>query len=166
MARVTPYFHILLIGLLLVHPVLYSAKRLIIPVYPILMEDIKPVLSYIQQQWQEGDQIYVYASAARAFRYYGPRYGFAETDTLWGTEPESPTNNFVNDLQQLRGHARTWILFSHFTDNEKRQEEKITLLILDSIGRVIDSIEAVGASGYLYDFTASGKKGTAEIRGD
>ena len=45
-------------------------------------EDIKPVMSYISNNYLTSDLIYVYYGAGPAFKFYAPQYGFVNTNIL------------------------------------------------------------------------------------
>ena len=47
---------------------------------PLEHEEIKPVLSYLTNHQQDGDVIYIYRGALKAYRYYAERYGLNDTN--------------------------------------------------------------------------------------
>ena len=164
----------ILIGLLLVYPVSWAAYHV---KKPLIRSEIRPVLNYIESNWQEGDIIYVHFFAQYELEYYlkyhpdpfdfknnqyiigiGPRGWYK----LWrknkvperykGLEDQSKDDlkkEYINDMNQLIGRKRVWILFTGDISMES-----FFLSHLDSIGGRLDSF---GHSGlgltYLYDFS-------------
>lgn len=118
---------------------------------PIEREEIKPVLSYLKQHFQDGDWLYLYPSSWKAFKYYANRYGLEGVEFQRGVSGRSNWQNYVNDLKSLRGNERMWILFSHVHIKSGIDEERFFLHVLDGMGRQVDSFSRKGASVYLYD---------------
>jgi hypothetical protein len=135
--------------LLLYHPVFKAASRLW---NPIEQEEIKPILNYLTQHFQDGDGLYLYYGSWRAFKYYAKRYGLEDVELRRSVYSRNNWQNYVNDLQSLRGRERMWILFSHVQEESiGAKEEKFFLHVLDGMGRQVDSFTQKGASIYLYD---------------
>ena len=114
-------------------------------------EEIKPVLNYLKQHFQDGDGLYLYHSSWKAFKYYAKRYGLEGVELQRGVSGRSNWQNYVNDLKSLRGNERIWILFSHVHKRSGIDEERFFLHVLDGMGRQVDSFSRKGASVYLYD---------------
>ena len=131
---------IILVGLLLVHPLYMTGKRLI---NPPSRQEIKPFLNYIKDNWQEGDILYIYYKGEYQFEYYAKHYpeksyNFNENEYIIGIAPESwygifnkqlsagysnkektdeeLYNDFKasvkKDVDKLREYKRAWVLFS------------------------------------------------------
>jgi hypothetical protein len=139
-----------LIGLLVAHPLLSAGYHLI---KPRTFEEIKPVLGHIREHWQDGDVLYLYHASQYAFKYYSGSYGFRDDDYIVGISSKSNWQNYVSDLDKLRGNRRVWILFSHVFYRKGSGEEKFFLQHLDSIGIRLDSFKSAGAAVYLYDLS-------------
>lgn len=150
------------IVLLLFHPLLSSANHLI---KPITTEEIKPVLSYIKKNWQNGDVLYVHYGAHPALTYYSKKYGFKESDYIVGVYAGDRNNQwefsvdylraYTKDLDKLRGKKRIWILFTHTPMlNKGIDEEVFFIYYLNTIGKQIDSFRDIEASVYLYDLSS------------
>lgn len=118
---------------------------------PIEVQEIKPVLSYMKQHFQNGDRLYVYYSSLRPFQYYASRYGLADLEFIRGVASRHNWQNYVGELKSLRGNERMWILFSNVHIKSGVDEEKFFLYVLDGMGRRIDSYTQKGASVYLFD---------------
>lgn len=173
---------ITLIGLLFLHPLAWSTYHVI---KPISREEIKPVLSYVKDNWQEGDIIYVYYMSQFAFNYYSKyhpgNYHFNENEYIIGKAPEGWTANYtkekftgdyaelnklitqpyteifqeyVEDLNKLRGRKRVWVLFSSNVPKSGINEESFFIYHLETIGEKLDSFGRAGNSAvYLYDLS-------------
>jgi uncharacterized membrane protein len=138
------------IVLLLLMPHLLAAKRFVNPVF---VEEIRPVINYIRTARHTGDVIYLHHNAYYAFEYYLERFGFPDNSYIRGASSEGNRQGYIEDLDNLRGHKRVWILFSHVSRGESVDEEQLFLFYLDRIGRRLDSHKEIGASVYLYDLS-------------
>ena len=140
------------LGLLLLHPTLRCALHLITPR---TQEEIKPVLSHVQEHYRDGDVIYVYYSARLAFEYYSPRYGLDDAEIIEGISSRKNWNKYRDDLGKLQGSRRVWVIFSHVHDTSGVDEERLFLSYLERMGRMLDAVQRPGASAYLYDMRIS-----------
>lgn len=171
---------IVLVVLLFIHPsatAVYHIKK------PFSREEIKPVLSYVRSNWQEGDVLYLYYMSLRAFDYYSkyyPDYYFKENEYISGRAPQDwyslyrrkefkgwwdkdrpfmqPNSDilreYTEDLDKLRGRKRVWVLFSSIVNKGGILEENYFIYYLDRLGKQIDSFGKVAnASVYLYDLS-------------
>lgn len=151
-----PFVGACLIGLLFLHPLLFSTYHLIKPSAGELppgiahtREEIKPVLHYVEDHRREGDTLYVYLGAQPAFRYYSPRFSLTQMNLVLGASRD--WENYERDLDQLRAYKRVWLLFSHMNIGTGIEEEKYFLYLLNKKGTKLDHFKSVGASVYLYD---------------
>ena len=127
---------------------------------PHLEEEIKPVIEYIKQHQQADDKLYVYQRGIYQFQFYASKYGYQEGDYIIGIDDldnydgrgvsEQERIRYQNDLDQLRGHPRVWLLFSHAWVVE---ENELMKSYLDQLGEQIDFFERQGAFVYLYDLS-------------
>jgi len=139
---------VLLIGLLLAPPLASSVYHL---AKPRTVEEIKPVIHYVKEHKKEGDVLYLYHGAKRAFQYYAPRYGFSAEDYRVGKSYRFEPDRYLEELDQLRGVGRVWVLFSHVLTWKGTQEGELFLSYLDKLGYRLDSFKTEGAYVYLYD---------------
>ena len=146
-----------LIGLLFLHPLLFSTYHLIKPSAGELppgiahtREEIKPVIKYVENHRNEGDVLYVYSAAEPAFRYYAPRFSLSNLNLIHGSS--NNWEDYEKDLNQLRGHRRVWLLFSHSHTAAGLDEEMFFLYLSNRSGTRLDSFQSEGAAVYLYDF--------------
>lgn len=138
----------ILLALLLFHPVVLAGHQLVAPPE---REELAPVVRYLQDHRQAGDLVYVYYGAQFALRYYAPRLGVRGRDVVTGVAARTAWARYVEDLQQLRGRPRVWVLFSHVYARGGVDEERFILHHLDTMGTRQDRFQRTGASVYLYD---------------
>ncbi|MGF1492433.1 MAG: glycosyltransferase family 39 protein [Microcoleaceae cyanobacterium] len=180
--------------LLLFYPVYYAAGNLKNPEsppkgrleYQRIREEIKPVLSYVEQNWQMGDILYLYYAAQYAFKYYADRGDFKvqglidqTTPGVWPPPPEDwfapalPSyppqlivgqysredwRIFQQEVDNLAGDSRVWVIFAHAPDRRSDlDEEDMFIYLLDQAGNQLDAFQEKEASVYLYDFSQSEK---------
>lgn len=161
-----PAIGIALVALLLLHPIASEAFRLVVPRGT---EEVRPVLTYITTRWSDGDQLYVYHGARKAFMYYADKFQLDDDNYIIGVsgiDPEIDRKDldiFVADLDTLRGNDRVWFIFSNVKDTGlglKRSsgvdEELFFLYHLDNIGTRLDYFRDQNASAYLYDLSETG----------
>jgi len=172
---------VIFLSLLFFHPLTTSAYRIIKPFY---YEQIRPVLKYVKNNWQKGDVLYVHYFAQYPFdyysKYYPQPYKFDESEYIIGIAPrgwyrhwrkkdvstyygpEVPIEQssfeifkiYENDLDQLKGKKRVWVLFTRYTPKDGIVEEKFFIYHLDTIGTRLDFYGSSGVSDvYLYDLS-------------
>jgi hypothetical protein len=113
--------------------------------------EIRPVISYVKEHWQEGDFLYLFYSAESAFEYYSKTFLFKKDDYAVGVRSTNNWHRYAKDLDALRGRERVWILFSHNTRMNGIDEEKFFLYYLNTIGTELQSFKAPGAGAHLYN---------------
>src|SRR5262249_37958450 len=140
---------IVLLLLLSFQPLKHSISILF---HPFTVEEIGPVLKYVEAHQRPEDVIYVYYGAQPAFNYYCEISRFHAAGLVFsGREDRSDWRIFEEDLMRLRGRDRAWMIFSHVWAGDGADEEKLLLNGLDATGHRIDSFQAPGAAAYLYD---------------
>ena len=160
-----------LIGILFIYPVswaAYHAKN------PVSRAEIKPVITHIKDNWQDGDIVYVYFYSQYAFKYYseihpGP-YRFEQDQYIKGIAPRrwytrwrkefaseyydpdqaieqsaaDVFREYIKDLDKLKGYKRVWLLFTEGYARDGIREEKLYKYHLENIGKLQDTF---GRSG-------------------
>lgn len=154
--RLIAIFASVSIVLTITAPVLESSITF---VQPKQKEEIKEVLNYIQQKKQPQDILYVYQRGIYQFLYYAEKYGYHPGDYILGVDDldsydgkklsEAEWQRYKQDLDNLRGNPRVWLLFSHVTRNTEYQPIKT---YLSTIGTELDRFKTKGAFVYLYNF--------------
>jgi hypothetical protein len=148
---VVPGLGALLIGLLFFHPAEAATRNLL---KPRGVEEIRPVLEYVEKHRVSGDILFCYYDAEWAMRYYGLRQRIQGLPVVIGVGSRDNWASYRQELDRLRGDSRVWILFSHVYRDGGVDEERLFLDYLDQIGQREDGMQAVGASVYLYDLRA------------
>ena len=124
-------------------------------------EDLKPAIAFMRDNWREGDVVYLYSMSYVAFEFYANRYGFEQDDWVRGIEAglAAPSREAIrDDLQQLAGRPRTWVLFTHVWMNQDISERELYLRYLDEMGQRTKAFElppGYDAAVYLYDLSSS-----------
>lgn len=164
---------IIFVSLLLFHPISLSAYRIIKPFY---WEDIKPVLTYVKDNWKEGDVLYVHYYAQYPFDYYSnyypEPYRFKEGEYIIGIAPRGWYRNYkkqdafkyydagapieqssadifnlyAKELDHLKGKKRVWLLFTAAIIKDGINEERFFIYNLKKIGKQLDFIGLSGTS--------------------
>jgi hypothetical protein len=114
------------------------------------IEEVRPVMTYLRQNKQKDDRLYLYHSSEAAFQYYAKRIGL-DAEYKRGVSSKLNWDNYVKDLRDLQGKGRVWILFSHVHKTYGVDEEKFFVHILNGMGKQLESFMRTGASVYLYD---------------
>jgi hypothetical protein len=151
--KTLPLLSVLFVGFLLLYPFLRGVWHF---AKPKGVEEIKPALEYVEKHRSRGDILYCYYGAVPALEYYTRRGLISPVDEVIGVDAHQQWAGYQQDLSKLRGQKKVWILFSHIWRNNGADEEVLFLNYLDMLGSRLDSIQATGASAYLYDLSASG----------
>jgi len=113
-------------------------------------EDIKPVLQYVTTNAKKNDAIYIYYGASRAFLFYAKSYGFDKKDYIIGVTSRDDWKKYTEDLNQLKGKGRTWVIFTHVYSVNGKSEKDYILDYLDTIGAGTLGVVSTYASAYLF----------------
>jgi hypothetical protein len=124
---------------------------------PVAMEteETKKSIKYIEERINEGDKIYVYFSAQRAYKYYEDiEFMNIKADIIEGNYNRQGALFDFGDLDELEQlHGKNWLLFAHTFDDEETIVNR-----LDSIGiKKLQVFQTTGSSAYLYDFGETSK---------
>jgi hypothetical protein len=148
-SRASSLIGIALVLILLIHPVLRAAYHVVKPRAP---EELRPVLEYVDENYQNGDVLYVYYASFNAYQYYVYRQGY-EHDYVVGIESRDDWKQYYHDLSMQKGNPRVWIIMSHIAMWHGVDEEKLVVSYLDMLGTQMDAFKAPGAATYLYDMS-------------
>jgi hypothetical protein len=142
-----------ILGLLLMLGIVWEPARLVVQnwITPPLEEHIKPGLAYMQENWQDGDIIYVYYGGKPAFEYYRASFGFDTANLINGVMSQDDPGKYIQDIKKLRGSDRVWFIFTHNCDACIVHEQKHYLRYLNKIGTLISKFHGQGVNVYLYD---------------
>lgn len=134
------------LGFLLVPALVWGAVGV-----PALRTEVKPLLSYLEEQAQPGDLLYVHYDVRHAFEHYAPDYRLTGVRYLPGVCSRGDARGYVDALSGLRGAPRVWVLFANGQGAGLFDEKAIMVDYLEHVGDRLDDQVTVGASLYLYD---------------
>jgi len=118
-------------------------------------EESRPAVLYLKKKWQPGDDLFLFCNARSAFEYYAQRLDLEQRSYRAGTNCGEPSLAAVrNDVEQLRGTKRLWVLFSHMV-GVRRPDINYYLFLLNRSGKQLDSVKAPGSELYLFDLSTS-----------
>jgi uncharacterized membrane protein len=134
---------VLLIVFLILHPAYLSLSQ---QVGPYSREDVRSVLTRIQEEYQADDVLYVYPFAQAAYRYYARRIDFQPQEVMLARRGQT-WKALAEDMGELRGRGRVWVLLSHFSAGD----EEVIRYHLDNLGTLRTTFSAQGAKAFLYE---------------
>ncbi|NCC51401.1 MAG: hypothetical protein EOM20_09320 [Spartobacteria bacterium] len=135
---------------LILHPLEYTVGNVILPRRH---TEIRPVVEYLEANWQSGDKLYIYYHTVPMFIFYADPARFQTGDYIEGISSIDDWRSYAGDLACLKGHPRVWVMMSHIWRRSGVDEEKFFVYCLDSYGRQLDAFHEANAALYLYDLT-------------
>jgi len=142
--------------------VIPSAGRSIsLLVRPVGREESGLVYRYIGQHWRPGDVLYLYHNADVSFDHYKDEAGLGKVKPIIQPNYSGDFRGFIEDLNQLKGKPRVWVVFTHVWTEHGLDEMNFTLVALDRVGLRqdrypnTDAVWDYGAQCFLYDMTAA-----------
>jgi hypothetical protein len=139
----------LIIGICVLVPTVHSKNGIL---QPISREEIKPVLVYIESHREPGDILYIHYGAEYQYLYYADRYDLGSMPSVSDLMIHENPYVFSFQIDEIRGHRRVWVLFSHIYNQDKIDEMKRDYLDrLDMAGTRVDSFYSTASSVFLYD---------------
>jgi hypothetical protein len=122
---------------------------------PYRNQDLRPILQAIAAQSEPDDAVYVYYGARQAIRFYGPQVGLDRWSE--GSCNRGDTRAYYRELDEFRGRARVWFLWTHALP--RYREPDAIRAYLETIGREVmrfdddpEDLEG-GAQAVLYDLS-------------
>ncbi len=115
-------------------------------------EEIKPILAAVAARRTADDRFYVYYDARPAFEYYRAHFGLDDLKVVAGVQARAAPDRYGRDVAQMCGGRRVWFIFAHSWG----AEETLITDWLDRHGARLDTIQAIGASAYVYDLGVCG----------
>jgi len=135
---------------------------------PYQIEDIKPVMSYIQANRRPGDEVYLYYGARLAFSFYSRDYGFRDNDYQVGRCHRGDNRGYLKELDMFRGSHRVWVVLTHAPPYFKERDDILHYLNTIGIGRDAFAVQSRVVSNWglpaevlLYDLSDSRRLGNA-----
>ncbi|MCS7178325.1 MAG: glycosyltransferase family 39 protein [Anaerolineae bacterium] len=135
------------VALLLLHP---FYRSLTVLSTPWTNEEVRPVIQYIREHWQEGDRIYVYHGAAPTFAYYAPRFDLDDPALYQVGRPSNGDFTVLQEDVARLPRGRVWALFAHIYSFNGISEQSFLLSQLDGRGTQLDRLETRNAAAFLY----------------
>lgn len=123
---------------------------------PFYREELRPLVHYLAEHRRDGDAIYVYYGAARAFEYYAARDGIPASAYRVGRCERENWRRYLDEVDALRGRSRVWLVLSHPFLKGGIREDSLFVDYFSTVGRRLDSVGATGAKLQLYDMSGSG----------
>lgn len=115
------------------------------------LEQTRPLLVRLAASRREGDAVYVYYGARRAFAFYAPRTGVEAAGVILGNCHRGDPRSYLRELDSLRSRARVWIFFAHTV--QELDEGSLIRAYLHEIGRQREVFKTPGAALELYDLS-------------
>jgi hypothetical protein len=146
----------IILGVLLLYPIYINVKYSIDPRIRIY-QDIKPVMSYIAENWKEGDVLFVHWDAESLYDYYGTLQdfqGMRRFPVLHDVFPGDKSHrkerqaSYLEKLKLIQGRPRVWFLFGIAGPDEA----DIVLELVDRRGTRLASRQGIAAAAYYFEF--------------
>jgi hypothetical protein len=115
------------------------------------LEETRPLLARLSVARRDGDAVYVYYGARRAFAYYAPRTGLDPGGVVMGGCHRPDPRSYLHEIDALRSRPRLWIFFAH--TGAELAELKLIRAYLSEIGRQREVFKTPGAELDLYDLS-------------
>jgi hypothetical protein len=114
-------------------------------------EELRPVLEQVVRRLKADEFIYVYYASRPAFHYYAPRLGILPASYRLGRCAREQPNNYLSELETLRGQRRVWLVLSHPYTSSGVDEQALFLSAFSNLGKETDRVDAPGAFAALYE---------------
>ncbi len=106
-------------------------------------DDMKPVLSFMQENMQQNDMAYLYHYAGGTYTYYAPSYNLENLKVVHGQNYSKNAKRYQNELSSLPRGRRIWFVFSFVgqakvSKSEKQDEREYILNYLEQNGILIN----------------------------
>jgi hypothetical protein len=142
-----PFAAALVVGLLLLAPLLETYQQVR---RPMRCEQLTEVLADVKARLEPGDKVYLYYGGVPAFTFYTREAPFPG-NVILGNEHRGRRTAYRDELRELAGEPRVWIVFSH----RHQAEESLLRAYADGLGECRDEFHRSGATAFLYDFRAN-----------
>ncbi len=139
---------LVIIALLFSYPILSSGYHII---KPNRVEEIRPVIEYVNDNWQDRDILYVYKFSIPAFTYYYERKDLKHLNIYYGEVINQELVDWAKESEKLIGKNRVWFLISHNYKFGIKSDEENLLNYFDKKAIRVENYKKEGASVYLYD---------------
>jgi len=119
---------------------------------PFYREHIRPTLSYLKENFQDGDMLYLYYFAEPAFLFYQPKFDLEEINYFSGGEHQENPDAYIEEFNGLEG--RVWLLFTHVYEVAHINEENFIIGHLEQKAKKarVHRLPGTSVSLYLFEF--------------
>jgi hypothetical protein len=122
-----------------------------------LQDDLKPVLSYVRDNKQDGDLSYLYHYIIEPYEYYAATYGLENLPSVPGQDNSSEAKKYWEELSSLPRGERIWFVFSFVHEGKmrkgvKQDERELILKYLRENGTLVDEFYSTShvSSAHLF----------------
>jgi len=136
---------------LLAQPAIAGARTVVKSDVP---QGVRPAYAYLLDRYQEGDTVYLYHWTISPLRYCMMRDGVTIPFHA-GITARADWTYYIEDMNQLAGTQRVWLVFTNTPKPLVGEEEKFFLTWLDWQGARVDEFRARESSIYLYDLSGA-----------
>lgn len=121
---------------------------------PRVVEEIRPIVEYVLNNYKDDDIIYLYYRSKHQFEYYQKILKTPKINSIIRGKQLKP-EQYLKDIANLQGKSRVWFVFSYQSDKHKN-DKNFLVNQLNLKSKKIDFLESHGSSAYLYDLRAVG----------
>jgi hypothetical protein len=127
---------------LILQPVIPTTASFLVT-HSYLQDDLKPVLSFVDEKNKANDLVYVYHYADQPYIYYAPAYHLEGLSTVVGQDNSGDGRKYLEELAALPRGQRIWFVFSFVHEARirkgvKRDEREYILKFLMEHGMLLD----------------------------
>lgn len=149
-----PYLRVLWVALWIATAGLHQGVRYLAQPYQI--EEIRPVLDAVAQDFRPDDVLYVHHEAWPAVAYYRDCHArraqyFFGKNVVHGNWDERPTLERLTAANPGERPGRVWLVFSHIVSEATRASVQADLDVVREYAREVRVVQAVGAEGWLFE---------------
>lgn len=116
-------------------------------------DNLQPLMQILSDKNEAGDSVLLYNNTDAAYLFYAPRFELSYMPTLRMRYRTNEFPLYIQDLQQLIGKKRVWVLFTHDYNWGRADEEEYLVGYMNQIGKQLDDITLGTSDLYLYDFS-------------
>ena len=118
-------------------------------IYPFQIEEIRPVVSFVQNNQEKDDQVYIHEDAIPAVQFYQNLHDNKQQYQL-NNLVYAPAYQKVDELILDRNGKRVWLVFSHLLSDFSQEEVNANKGIMEETHSLEKTLEVKGAAAYLY----------------
>jgi hypothetical protein len=142
--------------ILILNPVIATAQSYLFT-RSYLDEDLKPVFSFMQENKQDDDLVYLYHLVGPEYIYYAPAYNLEHLSYVRGQNYSRNAKKYREELSSLPRGQRIWFIFSFVIEGkvrkgERQDEREYMLNYLKENGTLLDEFYATNntSSAHLF----------------